>query len=87
MYEGLLIGFIGTLSGAVLGYFVCFLQLKYKIYPLDPLQYKIDALPLEIQITDFFFIAAAAIMLSFFASLYPAKGAVKTNIIEAIKWE
>ncbi len=87
MYEGLLIGFIGTLAGSALGYLICFLQLKFKIYPLDPLQYKIDALPLEIHFIDFFFIAGAAMFLSFLASLYPAKGAIKTNIIEAIKWE
>lgn len=87
MYEGLLIGFIGTLAGSAMGYFVCFLQLKFKIYPLDPLQYKIDALPLEIHFVDFFFIAVVAMLLSFIASLYPATGAVKTNIIEAIKWE
>lgn len=87
MFEGLLIGLLGILLGTLLGYFICFLQLKYKIYPLDPLQYKIDALPLEIHVSDFFFIAAAALLMSFVASLYPAKGAVKTNIIEAIKWE
>lgn len=87
MYEGLLIGFIGTLAGSALGYLICFLQLKFKIYPLDPLQYKIDALPLEIHFIDFFFIAGVAMLLSFLASLYPAKGAIKINIIEAIKWE
>jgi len=87
MYEGLLIGIVGTILGSFIGYLICFLQLKYKIYPLDPMQYKIDALPIEIQITDFFFIAGAAMLLSFLASLYPAKRAAKVNILEAIKWE
>jgi lipoprotein-releasing system permease protein len=87
MYEGLLIGFIGTILGSLLGYLICFLQLRYKIYPLDPMQYKIDALPIEIQITDFFFIAGVAMLLSFLASLYPARRAAKVNILDAIKWE
>jgi lipoprotein-releasing system permease protein len=87
MYEGLLIGIVGTLLGSVIGYIVCFLQLKYKIYPLDPTQYKIDALPIEINIPDFFFISGIALLLSFFASLYPAKRAANVNILEAIKWE
>ncbi len=87
MYEGLLIGILGTILGSIIGYLVCFLQLKYKLYPLDPMQYKIDALPIEIQITDFFFIAGAALLLSFLASLYPAKRAAKVNILDAIKWE
>ncbi len=87
MYEGLLIGVIGTFLGSIIGYLVCFLQLRYKIYPLDPMQYKIDALPIEIQIADFFFIAGVAMLLSFLASLYPAQRAAKVNILDAIKWE
>jgi lipoprotein-releasing system permease protein len=87
MFEGLLIGIIGTIAGAALGYFICFLQLKYNIYPLDPTQYKINSLPLEIRISDFFFISGASMLLSFAASLYPAKRAAKVNAIEAIKWE
>ena len=87
MYEGLLIGAIGTVAGAILGYFVCYLQLKYNIYPLDPTQYKIDSLPLQVRVDDFFFIAVASMLLSFFASLIPAQRAAKVDPLEAIKWE
>jgi lipoprotein-releasing system permease protein len=87
MFEGLLIGIVGTIAGALLGYFICFLQLQYNIYPLDPTQYKINSLPLEIRISDFFFISGASMLLSFLASLYPAKRAARVNAIEAIKWE
>jgi lipoprotein-releasing system permease protein len=87
MFEGLLIGIVGTFAGALLGYFICFLQLKYNIYPLDPTQYKINSLPLEIRISDFFFISGVSMLLSFLASLYPAKRAARVNAIEAIKWE
>jgi lipoprotein-releasing system permease protein len=87
MYEGLLIGIIGTAAGAILGYFVCWLQLKYNIYPLDPTQYKIDSLPLQVRISDFFFIAGASMILSFLASLLPARRAAKIDPLEAIKWE
>jgi len=87
MFEGLLIGLIGTLLGVIIGYIICYLQIEYNLYPLNPAQYKVDSLPLEIRISDFFFISGAAMLLSFFASLYPAKRAAKVNAIEAIKWE
>ncbi len=87
MYEGLLIGVVGTLAGLLLGYFICFLQLKFNIYPLDPTQYKIDSLPLQLRLTDFFFVTGASMLLSFLASLFPAKRAAKVNPLEAIKWE
>lgn len=87
MFEGLFIGILGTIAGSVLGYFICFLQLAYKIYPLDPTQYKMDALPLELRVSDFFFIAGVSLLLSFLAALFPARRAAKVNQIEAIKWE
>ena len=87
MFEGLLIGIIGTLIGVVIGYFVCWLQINYNIYPLNPAQYKVDALPMQLRISDFFFISGMSMLLSFLASLYPAKKAAKVNAIEAIKWE
>jgi lipoprotein-releasing system permease protein len=87
MYEGLMIGLIGTGLGVLLGYFICFLQINYNIYPLDPTQYKIDSLPLEIRFWDFFVIAGASLFLSFIASLIPAKRAAKVDALQAIKWE
>jgi lipoprotein-releasing system permease protein len=87
MFEGLLIGIIGTLLGIIIGYLVCYIQINYNIYPLDPSQYKIDSLPIEVRFSDFFFISGAAMLLSFLASLYPAKRAAKVNPISAIKWE
>ena len=87
MFEGILIGIIGTLLGVIIGYLVCYLQIEYNIYPLDPTQYKVNALPVELKISDFFFISGASMLLSFFAALYPAKRAANINPLEAIKWE
>jgi lipoprotein-releasing system permease protein len=87
MFEGLLIGIIGTLLGVFIGYVICYIQIHYNIYPLDPSQYKINALPVEVRISDFFFISGASMILSFLASLFPAKRAAKVNPISAIKWE
>lgn len=87
MFEGILIGIIGTLLGLLLGYFISYLQIKYNIYPLNPAQYKVDSLPLELRLSDFFFVSGASLLLTFFAALYPAKRAAKINPLEAIKWE
>ena len=87
MYEGLMIGIFGTLLGVIIGYFILFLQINYNIYPLDPTQYKIDSLPVELRLSDFFFVSGASMLLSFLASYFPASRASRVNTIEAIKWE
>ena len=85
--EGILIGIFGTLFGALLGYFICWLQLNYNIYPLDPTMYKIDSLPLELRISDFFFVTVASMLLTFLAALFPARRAAKVDALQSIKWE
>ncbi len=87
MFEGILVGAIGTIGGIILGLLTCYAQIKYKLYPMDPTRYIIDALPVEIRTWDIVAIAAMAFILSFLAALYPAKRAANTEIIESIKWE
>ena len=87
MFEGLLVGIAGTLIGIGIGLLVCYLQITYNFYPLDPTKYIIDAMPVQIRFTDILAIGAMAMLLSFLASLYPAKRAAKTIIIESIKYE
>lgn len=87
MFEGLLIGIIGTVTGSLIGLAITMAQHYYKLYPLDPTKYIIDALPVEIRITDFLAVAGMSLFLSFLASFYPAKKATKVSVIESIKWE
>ena len=87
MFEGILIGAIGTIVGLGFGLLLCFLQQKFNFYPLDPLKYLVDAMPVEISFTDVIAIGAASFILTFLAALYPAKKAAKLNLIESIKWE
>jgi lipoprotein-releasing system permease protein len=87
MFEGILVGAIGTFLGIALGLLVCYMQIKYNFYPLDSAKYIINALPVEIRWTDILAIGGMAMFLAVIASLYPAKRAAKTIIIEAIKYE
>ncbi len=87
MFEGILVGAIGTLAGMTIGLLVCYLQIEYNFYPLDSSKYIISALPIEIRATDILAIGGMAMFLAFVASLYPAKRAANTIIIESIKYE
>ncbi len=87
MFEGVLIGIYGTILGMILGFVVCMLQIKFKMFPLDPLVYSIDALPIDMRYTDFIYISLCASGLSFIASLYPALRAARQEPIKAIRWE
>lgn len=87
MFEGILVGTVGTIAGLIIGLFICYLQIEYKFYPLDPSKYILDAIPIQIRLSDIFAITGMSMFLSVIASLYPAARAVKISIIDAIKWE
>lgn len=87
MLSGLMIGVAGTIAGLFIGLLVCYLQINYKFYPLDPMKYIIDALPVEIRFSDILVISIMALFLSYIAAYFPAKQAAKTVIIDSIKYE
>jgi lipoprotein-releasing system permease protein len=86
-YQGFIVGLVGTLAGFALGYFIYWLQVTYVIYPLDPTQFKISALPIELRWTDFLAVGIASIGLSLIAAFIPAKRAAKVDPLESIRWE
>lgn len=87
MVEGVLVGTVGTVLGTVLGLVVCYLQIRFQLFPLDPTVYIIPAIPVEIRWTDFVAVAGASMLLSVLASLYPARRAANLLPVEAIRWE
>lgn len=87
LLEGFLIGIIGAIVGSILGIGICYLQVKFKIYGLDPTVYIIDSLPIELHSLDVILITLMAIILATLAGYFPAKKAARMLPIESIKWE
>ncbi len=85
--EGLFIGLFGTAIGVGAGVFLGWLQKAYKIVRLSPDVYYIDALPVYISWSDPLIIAAAAIILSLLATVYPSCKAASLNVAEALRYE
>jgi len=66
---------------------VCYLQIRYHLFPLDPTVYIIPAIPVEVRWIDFIAVSGASMLLSILASLYPASRAARLTPVEAIRWE
>jgi lipoprotein-releasing system permease protein len=87
MFEGILVGLLGTVAGMLIGYAVCLLQIHYALFPLDTTVYIIPAIPVEFRWSDFIAVSLASMTLSMLASLYPARKAALLLPVEAIRWE
>lgn len=87
IYQGITIGSLGGITGCLLGFVLCYIQLKFKIISLEEEYYFISALPVKMQFFDFLSVAFAAFILSFIATIYPASRAANLNPVEAIRYE
>ncbi len=83
--KGLIIGFAGTVAGAVSGIAICFLLQKYKFIHL-PEAYPFTTLPVDLNSLDVCIIALASMGICFVSTLYPSRKASKMNPVEALRY-
>jgi lipoprotein-releasing system permease protein len=84
---GLLIGFIGTASGVLVGAGVSLLLNRYQFIHLPGDVYFIKNLPVRMMPNDFLLVSGVAILISFVATLYPAVKAANMQPVDAIRYE
>jgi len=87
MFQGLLVGVVGTIAGLVCGLGICQLLAKYKFINLPSDVYYISKLPVQVEAADVSFVAAAAVVISFLATLYPSWYASRLNPVESFRYE
>jgi len=87
MFQGLLVGVVGTFAGLVSGLGLCQLLAKYKFINLPADVYYISTLPVQVEVADVSFVAAAAVVISFLATLYPSWYASRLNPVESFRYE
>ena len=95
MTQGLLIGWVGTAIGVALGIalalhvgvIVPVLESTFGFHIMDPAVYYIATIPSEMHAHDVIFIALAALVLTFLATIYPSLRAAHTAPAEALRYE
>jgi len=87
MFQGLLVGIVGTFAGLLSGLGLCQLLAKYKFINLPADVYYISTLPVQVEVADVSFVAAAAVVISFLATLYPSWYASRLDPVESFRYE
>ena len=87
MFQGILVGFIGTVTGLLSGLGLCHLLSRYQFIDLPSDVYYISKLPVQVSGVDVSIVATAAVIISFLATLYPAWYASRLNPVESFRYE
>jgi lipoprotein-releasing system permease protein len=87
MFQGLFIGVVGTLTGAVLGLSVSFLADRYQWLKLPGDVYQITHVPFRVEPLDVTVVIVSAIVVCWVATIYPARRAGQLDPAEALRYQ
>lgn len=87
MWQGSIIGLVGTCLGFVFGISASLLLKHYRFIKLPADVYYMDHLPILLEPLDLSIIAVAAMALCFCATLYPARQAAQIQPTDVLRYE
>jgi lipoprotein-releasing system permease protein len=87
MLQGLVIGLVGTTIGAVIGSAAVWYFDTYRVFHLEAEVYSIPYVPFTLAWMDVALISLLSVLVSFVATLYPARAAARLEPVEALRYE
>ena len=87
MLQGLVIGLVGTLLGASLGYGACWVLDRYRLIRVPMDVYQVSYVPFTVLPLDFALVVVAAILTCFVATIYPSRQASRLDPAQALRYQ
>jgi lipoprotein-releasing system permease protein len=87
MLQGTVIGAMGTLAGAVLGWGACRVLDTFHLIKVPVDVYQISYVPFTLLPRDAAVVILGAMLICFLATIHPARGAARLDPAEALRYE
>jgi lipoprotein-releasing system permease protein len=87
MFQGLVIGLVGTVMGSVGGLVLIYVLDKYKLIQVPIDVYQISYVPFTLEPRDFAIVVVAALVICFVATIYPSRQASRLDPAQGLRYQ
>ncbi len=87
LWQGLLLGIIGTILGVIIGLGIIYVADTYQLVRLNPEVYMMEYLPLKTSIFDVLAVSISSILICFISSILPAYFASREIPAQVLRYE
>ena len=87
VWQGVIIGVLGTCLGLVLGHLTCWLCERYRLIPLKAEAYGLEYVPFSPRPLDAVLVALAAVAICYAITIYPSGSAARVAPAEILRYE
>jgi len=87
LFQGVIIGVVGTCIGAILGCGLVWYLDAYQVIALDKTVYSISYVPFELRRADVVVIMVMAVLVSSLATVVPARAASRLNPVDGLRYD
>jgi lipoprotein-releasing system permease protein len=85
--QGAIIGLLGTALGVILGLGFCYFANRYELIKVPAEIYQVSYVPFRLGAFDLIAVILVSLLISFSATLIPARKAAQVSVVDAVKYE
>lgn len=87
LWEGVVVGSIGTIAGITVGVVLCVIQQRFEVFRFDPQTFIMSAIPVSIAWPEVLAVGLLTLVSSFIATILPAHRAATAHVADALRTE
>jgi lipoprotein-releasing system permease protein len=87
MAQGLIIGVVGTVVGATLGFVTSYVADRYRLIRIPIDVYQVSHVPFTVLPLDFALVVIGAVVICFIATIHPSRQASRLDPAQALRYE
>jgi lipoprotein-releasing system permease protein len=86
LFQGMLIGLVGTILGNAIALGICYIEMRYRFFSLPSNIYYMAHVPIELHLANFVLVSGIALLMCFITSWFPSRVAAALDPLITLRF-